>query len=148
MLGRVLGAGPLYPDHLDTILDIKAERCSQQPAAAHRAGLRPKQVSLGPGLGTLVRIPRIVGPCSAPRIVPLLYCPAQPPYSVSLTRLIADGGGRPSVPCILGPGISIAADVQTDNESLAQTDDSRTEAVGSGQRTGLGRLLEIMQKCS
>ena len=26
-------AGPLYPDHLDTILDIKAERCSQQPAA-------------------------------------------------------------------------------------------------------------------
>ena len=33
VLGRVLGAGPLYPDHLDTILDIKAERCSQQPAA-------------------------------------------------------------------------------------------------------------------
>ena len=124
-----------------------------QPAAAgraHRAGLRPKQVSLGPGLGTLVRIPRIVGPCSAPRIVPLLYCPAraQPPYSVSLTRLIADGGGRPSVPCILGPGISIAADVQTDNESLAQTDDSRTEAVGRGLGWAVGRLLEIMQKCS
>ena len=47
------------------------------------------------------------------------------------------------------PGISIAADVQTDNESLAQTDDSRTEAVGRGLGwAGLGRLLEIMQKCS
>ena len=86
--------------------------------------------------------------CTANSSSVVLSSPAQPPYSVSLTRLIADGGGRPSVPCILGPGISIAADVQTDNESLAQTDDSRTEAVGRGLGWAVGRLLEIMQKCS